>query len=795
MRFKGGIRAKTAFFVSLITFVVVGIGVILGYFWGAELLRDAIGEQYSQIAFRAGYSVADILKAKVDAIETYLTAPVIATAINAADLRYKNMPADEIIKSFLDMDKKWVLAQKDSSLANGYLNSPAGIRLNEIVKYDDNIGEMFITDKFGGLVASSDKTSDFYQADEDWWQETYYGGKGRVWLEDIEYDESSKTWGAPLGIPIKGDEGELNGICKTMLDTDNLFAPLHRIHFGETGCAILLNEKGDILSYEGVTPYTDKLLDAVQIEKMLNSKKMWKIGAGLLKNHPGTRLMTLREIDLSFIGKSNTKWIIAISVDPGEVYAPIRKLSWQMLIFFVVLIIVLLPLGLLFGNTFVKPITKLHSAVERIIAGDMECGIDIKTGDEIEWLSESFITMVRKVKEEQKKLLHEKLYSQGIVASMADALLVINPDTTLKLVNKSTLDLLGYKEDELIGQPFKKIFMQEEEEEEEEEEEGMLYKYFQKIIDGGVAYNIGLTFLTRQGETIPINFSGALMRQDDKIIGIVGVARDVRQTMAIIGDLENKGRELKERGEELTRMQKALLHIMGDLQETSRVKAQFTGMVSHELRTPLSVIKEGISVVLDKIVGSINEEQEKYLDIAKKNVDRLDRLIGAVLDFQTLESGKIEFKMEEDDINGAVKEIRQVMLPVAEKKNLSFTCQLEENLPRIRFDHDKIIQVLTNLANNAIKFTEKGGITITTSKGDNVIRVTVKDTGPGIKKEDMPKLFQQFVQLQRKMGGTGLGLSICKQIIEAHKGKIWAESEFGKGSSFNFIIPIKERRV
>ena len=98
------------------------------------------------------------------------------------------------------------------------------------------------------------------------------------------------------------------------------------------------------------------------------------------------------------------------------------------------------------------------------------------------------------------------------------------------------------------------------------------------------------------------------------------------------------------------------------------------------------------------------------------------------------------------------------------------------------------------MVNNAIKFTEKGGITIITSKGDNFIQVTVKDTGLGIKKEDMPKIFQQFTQLYGKTGGTGLGLSICKQIIEAHGGKISVESEFGKGSAFHFIIPIKELR-
>ncbi|MDD5291978.1 MAG: ATP-binding protein, partial [Candidatus Omnitrophica bacterium] len=96
---------------------------------------------------------------------------------------------------------------------------------------------------------------------------------------------------------------------------------------------------------------------------------------------------------------------------------------------------------------------------------------------------------------------------------------------------------------------------------------------------------------------------------------------------------------------------------------------------------------------------------------------------------------------------------------------------------------------------NALKFTEKGGITISTGRRDNFIQVTVKDTGPGIRKEDMSKLFQQFTQLQRKVGGTGLGLSICKQIVEAHKGKIWAESEFGKGTVFYFTIPIRRKRI
>lgn len=393
-------------------------------------------------------------------------------------------------------------------------------------------------------------------------------------------------------------------------------------------------------------------------------------------------------------------------------------------------------------------------------------------------------------KARQEKISEQNLYLESIISSMTDSLIVVNPDATIKSVNKAALDLLGYKKDELINHPVEKIFIQEE----AVTQESILNKYFQKIIVAGVAYNIGLTFLTKHKEAIPVNFSGALMQQKGKIIGIVGVARDMRQVMAIISDLEKKEIELNEHSINLTRMQRAMLHMMDDLQEASRVKEQFTGIVSHELRIPLAVIKEGISVVLDKITGNINAEQSKYLSIAKKNVDRLDRLITAVLDFQKLESGKMEFKIEEANINEIVEEVHSAMILLFKKKNLAFELQLCDKLPRISLDRDKIIQVLTNLVNNALKFTENGGIIICTGRENNYIQVKVKDTGMGIKEENMEKLFQEFTQLQRNVGGTGLGLSICKKIIEAHKGKIWAESEFGKGTEFYFILPIKKRR-
>lgn len=227
------------------------------------------------------------------------------------------------------------------------------------------------------------------------------------------------------------------------------------------------------------------------------------------------------------------------------------------------------------------------------------------------------------------------------------------------------------------------------------------------------------------------------------------------------------------------------------LKETMEAKSKFTSVVSHELRTPLTAMKESIGIVLDGSAGPVNEEQKDFLDTAKRNVERLARLINDVLDFQKLEAGKMQFRLEDNDIGGVIQELAKTMEPLVRERGLELKIKIEEGLPRFRFDRDKIIQVLTNFVNNAIKFTSKGHISIVVSKDADAIRVSVEDTGPGIKKEDLSKLFESFSQLgdsKDRRGGTGLGLAISKEIIQRHQGDVWVESEEGKGTKFIFLL-------
>ncbi len=229
------------------------------------------------------------------------------------------------------------------------------------------------------------------------------------------------------------------------------------------------------------------------------------------------------------------------------------------------------------------------------------------------------------------------------------------------------------------------------------------------------------------------------------------------------------------------------------LAELAEMKSRFTSMVSHELRTPLTAIKSGLKIVVGGKAGAVTEEQREYLELVERNIERLSRLINNVLEYQKLQAGKMEFHPAPTDINGIAKEVYRMMEPLVKERGLKLQLKLDENLPEVLADRDKISQVFINLLNNAIKFTDEGFIEIVTDQPGEGVRVSIIDSGIGIPEHDISKVFESFEQAgsgNRKAGGTGLGLAITKEIIEHHKGRIWIESEVGKGSCFRFQLPI-----
>jgi signal transduction histidine kinase len=242
-----------------------------------------------------------------------------------------------------------------------------------------------------------------------------------------------------------------------------------------------------------------------------------------------------------------------------------------------------------------------------------------------------------------------------------------------------------------------------------------------------------------------------------------------------------------------------------ELRRIDGMKSEFVSVASHELRTPLAAIKNAVQLVLKGTAGKINENQERFLSMAERNINRLTNILNDLLNLSRIESGRIELNFEQIKLKGLIELMTSSLKPHADAKFIQIDMDVSDQLPTVYGDPEKINQILTNLIGNAIKFTPERGKILITAKllpkdqeggyGDRVA-VSVKDTGVGIPSEHLDVIFEKFHQvegsLHRSMGGTGLGLAITKGLVGAHQGRIWVESEPGKGSTFTFTLPLSE---
>lgn len=230
------------------------------------------------------------------------------------------------------------------------------------------------------------------------------------------------------------------------------------------------------------------------------------------------------------------------------------------------------------------------------------------------------------------------------------------------------------------------------------------------------------------------------------------------------------------------------------LRKIDQLKYDFILTLSHELRVPLSIVKEGVSLVLDEIPGKINDKQTEVLSSVRDNVNSLASVMDDMLDVSRIEAGEIRLKKQFVSMTGLIKHLATSFSRKAGQKGLDIRTSIPGEEISVYIDYDRINRVFNNLIENSLKFTDEGYIEIGIVKEEGRIECYVMDTGIGIKGDDIPKVFGKFQKVvhvpDKNDEGTGLGLSIAKGIVEMHKGKIWCESEPGKGSRFSFSLPL-----
>jgi PAS domain S-box-containing protein len=353
-------------------------------------------------------------------------------------------------------------------------------------------------------------------------------------------------------------------------------------------------------------------------------------------------------------------------------------------------------------------------------------------------------------------------------------------------VNHKLCDITGYPCDELLTMTFRDLTHPEDREQD--------WAAFQDLVSGRRAgYSAEKRYIRRNGAVRWVQVTRTLVRQPDgRARHTVAVIQDITDRKEAEEHLRSLTTELEERVRERT----TALRVANErLQEHDRLKTAFVSIVSHELRTPLTSIKGYVQNLLDRVPGPLTEKQDYYLKRMLHQIERLSRIIRDLLDLSRIEAGRIDLQWRAVSLADLIGEVLESFQPIARKKLITLQSHVPRRLPCLRADRDKLHQILTNLLENAMKFTESNGeVQVDVSlREEGFVQICISDTGCGIPHDELPKVFDSFYRGSEcgQAEGVGLGLAITRRLVELHGGKIWADSTFGVGSRFYVALPLR----
>lgn len=374
-----------------------------------------------------------------------------------------------------------------------------------------------------------------------------------------------------------------------------------------------------------------------------------------------------------------------------------------------------------------------------------------------------------------------------IYSNVLDAIyyLAVEPGERFRFlsVNHTFLTLTGHTENQILNKYVDEILQ-------EPSLSGRLEKYRKAIEEKRTVQWEEISFFP-SGEKNGMVSITPLFDSNGKCINMVGTVHDITARKRAEEELKLHRDHL----EELVIQRTVELEIEKEnAQSADRLKSAFLATMSHELRTPLNSIIGFTGILMQERPGPLNDEQKKQLGMAQNSARHLLSLINDVLDISKIEAGQLKMNFQFFNLHDIINKVVDTNKPFADKKKLKILVSVDENLKDIRSDNLRVQQILLNLVNNAIKFTETGIINISCCTAGEFVIIKITDTGIGIEKEKIEQLFKPFMQidtgLTRKHEGTGLGLSICRKLTEMLNGKIEVESIYGSGSTFTITLPI-----
>lgn len=429
--------------------------------------------------------------------------------------------------------------------------------------------------------------------------------------------------------------------------------------------------------------------------------------------------------------------VLRVSLFLKEIDSVLARLRDRIIAVAAIALAVSLLAAFLFSRALSLPVRNLINASRRFGEGDLDARVILKSGGELRELASSYNLMADRIKTLVKELSYRKEELSSIISAVRDGLLVLDSEGRILLSNEGFRSIVG--ENEVDGRFYWEVVRASPFGDLVRAARESRRHAFGEIHINQRAYSCGAAFVRAEGEIV------------------------------------------------------VWLHDVTQIKNVERVKKDFIVNLSHELRTPLTAIKGFLEAAMDEASSST----QQYLDIVSKHTDRLTHIVGDLLSLSELEDKSTELDLEDVDLEEVAQETVKIFEQAAQEKSLTLEVRKVGDVPRVRADPYKLQQVLLNLIDNAVKYTESGSIGISIERVGPSVTVTVSDTGIGIPEEHVGRIFERFYVVDksrsRTVGGTGLGLSIVKHIVLLHGWQISLTSQLGEGSEFKITIPTDVR--
>ena len=401
----------------------------------------------------------------------------------------------------------------------------------------------------------------------------------------------------------------------------------------------------------------------------------------------------------------------------------------------------------LLAGAVTRPLKEVIAATGALSAGERVPRLEVRTADEVGELAEAFNVMTQRLRE--TTVSRDEL--DLILEKMGESLVVTAVDGSIVRVNRATCRLSGAAESDLIGQNIRRLFRAP----------SGFPSLLQVATSGESVQGLETDLMTTSGDSVPVLASVApLTGSPAKSKGYVVLAADLRERLRV-----------------------------------EEQKDEFVTMVHHEVRAPLTAVRGAIGLLSGGVAGELGESARELVDIALRNSERMERLVGDILASRKLDSGRMDFQLEEVSPSDLVEQAIEATSAYAEKFDVGFEYAGDLGDITIRVDPDRFIQVLTNVLSNAVRFSSPGDqVRVVVRRIDALVRIAVEDHGPGIAEDFKDRVFEKFARADdgswRHRSGTGLGMSISKAIIEELGGAIHFETTAGKGTTFFVDVPV-----